>query len=154
MRPAPNPGEGKDGCVEQGSKYFTELTVQYVEDLDEAKFIGMEEQGDRTVVWFEYEAMEMSASVYLDFPAICIGTDTRIPFTVFQQNAAWILRACADFGLGIDLDVDADTGETWTFLFLRVFWAGYNIEVLQSACDDLRQCRRALEERLGGGEKT
>ena len=81
-------------------------------------------------------------------PAVCIGADTRIAFHAFQENAAWILRTCADYGVGIDLDVDKHTGETWMFIFLRVFWAGYNIEVLGAVFDDLAQCRKALQTRL------
>jgi hypothetical protein len=131
-----------------GLDYYTELTAQYVTDMAESRLIETEVQSDRNVVWFLFDDVEMSVSVYPDAPAICVGADTRIPFHSFQENAAWILRTCADFGVGIDLDVDKDTGETWMFIFLRIFWAGYNYEVLSAACEDLVQCRKALETRL------
>ncbi len=97
-------------------------------------------------------AVEMSVSIYPGSPAVTVGLDTHIPYHAFQQNAAWILRTCADFGVGIDLDVEEDTGETWMFLFLRIFWAGYNFEVLTAASDDLAQCRKALEGRIPIGD--
>ncbi len=148
MRPPPHQDSESDHLGEVGLEYYTELTQQYLEDLPEAKLLDVERQPDRTVVWFEFEGIEMSVSVYPGSPAVCVGGDTRIPYHDFQKNAAWILRTCADFGVGIDLDVDAKTGETWMFIFLRVFWAGYNLEVLTAACDDLLQCRKALEARL------
>ena len=160
MRPAPNEDRAEDRLGDFGLDYFSELTVQYVEDMPEARFVDMQTQADRNVVWFDYDpdapddwkssanAVEMSLSIYPGSPAVTVGLDTQIPYHAFQANASWILRTCADFGVGIDLDVKEETGETWMFLFLRVFWAGYNYEVLAAACDDLVQCRRALEGRL------
>jgi hypothetical protein len=138
----------RDRLGDFGLDYHTELTIQYIEDMPGAKYIDTESQADRNVVWFEFSNVEMSTSVYPSSPAVCIGADTRIPFHAFQANAAWILRTCADYGVGIDLDVDEKSGETWMFIFLRVFWAGYNYEVFGAVCDDLVQCRKALETRL------
>lgn len=152
--------DGQDERLgELGCEYYTELAAQYVEDLPEADRAEVEVQSDRNVVWFRYlpeddddsagrEPIEMSISVYPDSPAVTVGTDTRVPYHSFQENAAWVLRTCADFGVGIDLEVEQKTGETWLFIFLRVFWAGFNLEVLAAALDDLSQCRRALEARL------
>ena len=162
MKPAPSEGDGRDRLGDFGLDYFTELTTQYVEDMPEARLIDMRAQADRNVVWFDYDpeaaaagewkssanSVEVSVSVYPASPALTVGVDTRIPYHAFQANVAWILRTCADFGVGIDLDVKEETGETWMFLFLRVFWAGYNYEVLSAAADDLRECRKALEARL------
>ena len=173
MKPAPNEEHADDRLGEFGLDYFTELTVQYVEDMPEARPVDVQAQPDRNVVWFEFDpeaaddqkpaagpaagakelsrnpgAVEVSVSIYPGSPAVTVGVDTRIPYHAFQANAAWILHTCADFGVGIDLDVKGDTGETWMFLFLRVFWAGYNYEVLCAAADDLAQCRKALEARL------
>jgi len=144
----PQEQQESDRLGDYGLDYFTELTAQYVEDTAGAKLMDVEQQSDRNVVWFEFEGVEMSVSVYPGSPAVCIGADTRIPYHDFQANVAWILRTCADYGVGIDLDVDSETGETWMFVFLRVFWAGYNYEVFTAVCDDLVQCRKALEARL------
>ena len=183
MKPAPNEEHGRDRLGEFGLDYFTELTIQYIDSLPEARHVDTEAQSDRNVVWFDYDpdvsppargglsacpaqagaeagddsklsagAVEMSVSVYPGSPAVTVGVDTRIPYHAFQANAAWILRTCADFGVGIDLDVEEETGETWMFLFLRVFWAGFNCEVLSAAADDLVQCRRALEARVPIGD--
>lgn len=139
-------GQGRFG--ELGLDYYTELTIQYVEDMPDAKLVDTETQPDRNVIWFDFTDVEMSVSVYPGSPAVCIGADTRIAFHAFQENAAWILRTCAEHGVGVDLDVEKDTGETWLFIFLRVFWAGYNYEVFGAVCDELIQCRSALEARL------
>ncbi len=181
MKTAPNDENAEDRLGEFGLDYFTELTVQYVEDMPEARPVDVRAQPDRNVVWFDFDpegsedqgpaedqvgsaepsgspgAVEVSVSIYPGSPAVTVGVDTRIPYHAFQANVAWILRTCADFGVGIDLDVKEDTGETWMFLFLRVFWAGYNFEVLCAAADDLAQCRKALEARLPiekGRERT
>ncbi len=148
MKPPPHEQSARDALGEIGFDYYTELTQQYLEDIPEAKLFDIERQADRNVVWFEFDGVEMSVSIYPGQPAVCVGGDTRIPYHAFQKNAAWILRTCADFGVGIDLDVDEKSGETWMFIFLRVFWAGYNYEVLCAASDDLLQCRKALEARL------
>ncbi len=153
MRPPPHQGSESDHLGEVGLEYYTELTRQYLEDLPDAKRLDIERQPDRTVVWFEFEGVEMSVSIYPSSPAVCVGVDTSIPYEAFQENAAWILRTCADYGVGIDLDVDQKTGETCMFLFLRIFWAGYNFEVLGAASDDLLQCRKALEARLPIGRR-
>ena len=179
MKPAPDEDRSEDRLGDFGLDYFTELTIQYVEDMPGARFVDTQTQADRNVVWFDYDpeapatsedrkpsagkgpshpdvrpagAVEVSVSIYPGSPAVTVGLDTRIPYHAFQANAAWILRTCADFGVGIDLDVKEDTGETWMFLFLRVFWAGYNYEVLAAASDDLVQCRKALEARLPIGD--
>ena len=188
MKPTPGEEAGQDRLGDFGLDYFTELTVEYIRDMREARLTDMQAQSDRNVGWFRFDpeavratggpsggspsgttggaaegekaalgeaipeglsgGVEMSVSIYPGSPAVTVGLDTRIPYHAFQQNAAWILRTCADFGVGIDLDVKEDSGETWTFLFLRIFWAGYNFEVLTAACDDLAQCRKALEVRL------
>jgi len=162
MKPARSEDGDRDRLGEFGLDYFTELTTQYVEDMPEARLIDMQTQADRNAVWFDYDpaaaasgdwkssanSVEVSVSVYPGSPALTVGVDTRIPYHAFQANAAWILHTCADFGVGIDLDVKEETGDTWMFLFLRVFWAGYNYEVLTAAADDLAQCRKALEARL------
>jgi hypothetical protein len=160
MKPPPGEEGEADRLGESGLDYFTHLTVQYIQESPEARLVDVETQADRNVVWFDFDpeatpgpkasagAVEMSVSVYPQSPAVTVGLDTRIPYQAFQGAAAWILRTCADYGVGIDLDVKEDTGETWMFLFLRVFWAGYNFEVLTAACDDLVQCRKALEARL------
>ncbi len=159
MQLPPNEETPDDRLGGMGCEYFAELTAQYLEDVPEANVTNVQHLADRNVVWFRYlpeedeEApgpapIEMSVSVYPDSPAVTVGTDTRVPYHAFQENAAWVLRTCADFGVGIDLEVDRDTGETSLFIFLRIFWAGYNLEVLAAASDDLAHCRRALEARL------
>lgn len=157
MQPSPHDPSMDDRLGGMGCEYYTELTAQYLEDMPEAKLLDTSQQVDRNVVWFEFTPeeddgpaapIEMSVSVYPDSPAVTVGADTRIPFHSFQGNAAWILRTCADYGVGIDLEVDDDAGETWMFIFLRIFWAGYNYEVLGAACDDLAECRKTLAARL------
>ena len=148
MKPPKHDDDAADRLAESGFAYHSDLTVDYLKSMPEAKYLGTEEQVDRNVVWFEFDGVEMSVSVYPSSPAVCVGVDTRIPYNAFQENAAWILRTCADDGVGVDLDVDEKTGDTWMFLFLRIFWAGYNFEVLGAAADDLLLCRKALEARL------
>lgn len=148
MKPQQDDEPAADRLAESGFVYYTDLTIDYLEGIPETRILDTEEQPDRNVVWFEYDGVEMSVSVYPTSPAVCVGVDTRFAYDAFQSNAAWILRTCADFGVGIDLDVDEKTGDTWMFLFLRIFWAGYNFEVLGAAADDLLHCRKALEARL------
>ncbi len=148
MKPQQDDGPAADRLAESGFAYYTDLTVDYLDGIPETRILDTEEQPDRNVVWFEFDGVEMSVSVYPTSPAVCVGVDTRIAYDAFQSNAAWILRTCADFGVGIDLDVDEKSGDTWMFLFLRIFWAGYNFEVLGAASDDLMHCRKALEARL------
>ena len=148
MKPQQHDEPASERLAESGFAYYTDLTVDYLEGMPDARIIDTEERSNRNVVWFEFDGVEMSVSIYPTQPAVCIGVDTRIAYDAFQANAAWILRTCADFGVGIDLDVDEKTGDTWMFLFLRIFWAGYNFEVLGAAADDLLQCRKALEARL------
>ena len=154
MNPHQEDESAPDRLAESGFAYYTDLTVDYLEGTPDARLLDTEEQPDRNVVWFAFDGVEMSVSVYPTSPAVCVGVDTRIAYDAFQSNAAWILRTCADFGVGIDLDVDEKTGDTWMFLFLRIFWAGYNFEVLGAAADDLLQCRKALEARLPIGERA
>lgn len=153
MKPPQDEERPADRLAESGCAYYTDLTLEYLEGIPEARLLESEEQPDRNVVWFEFDGVELSVSVYPTSPAVCVGVDTRIAYDAFQESAAWILRTCADYGVGIDLDVDEKTGDTWMFLFLRIFWAGYNFEVLGAASDDLLQCRRALEARLPMGKK-
>ena len=148
----------RDRLGEFGCEYFTELSAQFVEDMPETSLIDVQTHPERSVVWFKTNDVTMSVNVYPTSEAVCIGTDTKIPFHAFQKNVAWILRTCADHGVGIDLDLDEGSGETWVFIFLRVFWAGYNFDVFGAVVDDLVRCRRALESRLpmndGGGPAT
>ncbi len=55
MKPPTHADDGRDRIGEIGLDYYTELTVQYIEDTPEAKLVDVEPQADRNVVWFKFD---------------------------------------------------------------------------------------------------
>lgn len=141
--------EGQERLTGIGAEFYTELTTQYIDDLPEATVVDIESSVEFTKLRFKYDTSTLEVLVHTLYPANTFASKLNLGFEQFQENVSWIIKTCADYGLGIDIEVDNQTGQCELDIFLRIFWAGYNFEVMTSACDNIHRCRGELQARIG-----